>query len=400
MRSRPSSERSSTTTTSGSTGSSARTWSRSRCRANRRVPRRDARTAQGQVRRGHHRLGRPAPTRPRTCRTPRSDPRANTIPGTEDELDESMLLAPMTFEDQVLGVLVLSKLGLHQFSDDDLRLLVIYASFAAQAFANADATDRLRAQSEALERQLGQPASACSRSPSQSSRRSTRRAILDQVADRLVGPRRVRQHRDRDRSTLSSGLLPPIDGARHPRRRVHGALGARRRRARDLGRRPQRARPRPRRAPRPADQPLPRLVDGRQPDLRPASWPRGCHRRPHPRAPRRRPALHRGRVRTGEALRGPGIDRPPERRGPPRRRDPRSNRRPDRTAQPRDVPGLPEAERGEPRDLQPDHARPRRLQGRQRRPRPPGRRPAAGRYRRGDRRRRPGERPRLPLRWR
>ena len=83
-----------------------------------------------------------------------NDQRANTIAGTEDDLDESMLLAPMVFEDQVLGVLVLSKLGLHQFSDDDLRLLVIYASFAAQAMANADATERLRAQSAAYERQV------------------------------------------------------------------------------------------------------------------------------------------------------------------------------------------------------------------------------------------------------
>ncbi len=83
-----------------------------------------------------------------------SDPRAQTIPGTEDDLDESMLLAPMIFEDQVLGVLVLSKLGLHQFSDDELRLLVIYASFAAQAMANAEATELLRSKSEALERQL------------------------------------------------------------------------------------------------------------------------------------------------------------------------------------------------------------------------------------------------------
>ncbi len=82
------------------------------------------------------------------------DPRANTIPGTEDDLDESMLLAPMIFEDEVLGVLVLSKLGLHQFTEDHLRLLVIYASFAAQAMANADATERLRAQSEAYERQV------------------------------------------------------------------------------------------------------------------------------------------------------------------------------------------------------------------------------------------------------
>ncbi len=83
-----------------------------------------------------------------------ADPRANTIPGTEDDLDESMLLAPMLFEEKVLGVLVLSKLGLNQFSDDDLRLLVIYASFAAQAMANADTTERLREQSAALERQL------------------------------------------------------------------------------------------------------------------------------------------------------------------------------------------------------------------------------------------------------
>jgi diguanylate cyclase (GGDEF)-like protein/excisionase family DNA binding protein len=83
-----------------------------------------------------------------------NDPRASTIAGTEDDLDESMLLAPMLFEDDVLGVLVLSKLGLHQFSDDDLRLLVIYASFAAQAMANADATERLRQQSTALEQQL------------------------------------------------------------------------------------------------------------------------------------------------------------------------------------------------------------------------------------------------------
>jgi diguanylate cyclase (GGDEF)-like protein/excisionase family DNA binding protein len=82
------------------------------------------------------------------------DARSSTIVGTEDDLDESMLLAPMLFEEQVLGVLVLSKLGLHQFREDDLRLLVIYANFAAQAMANADTTERLREQSAALERQL------------------------------------------------------------------------------------------------------------------------------------------------------------------------------------------------------------------------------------------------------
>lgn len=83
-----------------------------------------------------------------------NDPRAITIAGTEPDIDESMLLAPMVHEGVCLGVVVLVKSGLRQFTEDDLRLLVIYASFAAQAMANADATARLREQSSALERQL------------------------------------------------------------------------------------------------------------------------------------------------------------------------------------------------------------------------------------------------------
>jgi diguanylate cyclase (GGDEF)-like protein/excisionase family DNA binding protein len=83
-----------------------------------------------------------------------ADPRTNTIVGTDPDMDESMLLAPMLFEDEVLGVLVLSKLGLRQFRQDDLRLLEIYASFAAQAMANADATERLREKSAALEQKV------------------------------------------------------------------------------------------------------------------------------------------------------------------------------------------------------------------------------------------------------
>ncbi len=83
-----------------------------------------------------------------------NDPRAITIPGTKPDADESMLLAPMVHEGTCLGVVVLAYGALHHFTEDDLRLLVIYASFAAQAMANADATERLRDQAEALERQL------------------------------------------------------------------------------------------------------------------------------------------------------------------------------------------------------------------------------------------------------
>ena len=79
-----------------------------------------------------------------------------------------MLLAPMVFDDQVLGVLVLSKLGLDQFTDDDLRLLVIYASFAAQAMANADTTEPAP-RADAGARAAARAASASSsRSPSRS----------------------------------------------------------------------------------------------------------------------------------------------------------------------------------------------------------------------------------------
>ncbi len=113
------------------------------------------------------------------------DPRALTIPGTDADLDESMLLAPMLHEDDVLGVLVLSKLGLHQFTDDDLRLLVIYASFAAQAMANADATERLRAQSAALERQLVGQRELLRMTESILATLDPR-AVLDQVADGLA----------------------------------------------------------------------------------------------------------------------------------------------------------------------------------------------------------------------
>jgi diguanylate cyclase (GGDEF)-like protein/excisionase family DNA binding protein len=113
-----------------------------------------------------------------------NDPRAITIPGTEEDLDESMLLAPMVHEGVCLGVVVLSRLGLRQFTEDDLRLLVIYASFAAQAMANADSTQRLRRQSDALERQvLAQQ--ALMRTTESILTTLDQRQVLDQICDRL-----------------------------------------------------------------------------------------------------------------------------------------------------------------------------------------------------------------------
>ena len=184
-----------------------------------------------------------------------NDPRADTIPGTEEDLDESMLLAPMIFDDRVLGVLVLSKLGLNQFTDDDLRLLVIYASFAAQAMATADTTERLREQSAALERQVQGQRELLQITESILTTLDSR-AVLDSITERLAAPDRLRQHRDRGAG--------PADPAAHaadrswdPRRQLPRTVGAGRDRDRDLGAGPQRADLRRRRAHGPAGQSLP-----------------------------------------------------------------------------------------------------------------------------------------------
>jgi diguanylate cyclase (GGDEF)-like protein len=64
------------------------------------------------------------------------------VPGTE-MIDESMLAVPVVFEDEILAVIVVIKLGLNQYSLDQLRLLTILANQAAVAMANARLIDRL-----------------------------------------------------------------------------------------------------------------------------------------------------------------------------------------------------------------------------------------------------------------
>lgn len=114
------------------------------------------------------------------------DPRSQTISGTEEDLDESMLIAPMLYEDQVLGVIVLSKLGVNQFTGDDLRYLEIYASIAAQAMVNADATEQLQAQSDRLARQLSSQRELMQVTESILSTLDPR-TVVEEIADRLGG---------------------------------------------------------------------------------------------------------------------------------------------------------------------------------------------------------------------
>jgi PAS domain S-box-containing protein len=64
------------------------------------------------------------------------DPYAVTVAGTP-EIDESILAVPLRYGECTTGVIVLSKLGLDQFDQDDMRLLEVLASHAAVAIENA-----------------------------------------------------------------------------------------------------------------------------------------------------------------------------------------------------------------------------------------------------------------------
>ena len=236
----------------------------------------ETRSSSGSGRRGHHRLGcRPAIAQ--NLPDAANDPRAETIPGTEDDLDESMLLAPMVFEDEVIGVLVLSKLGLDQFSDDDLRLLEIYASLAAQAMVNADSTAAPAGAVGGARTPAPQPARAAAhhrvdpvharpgRRPRQDHRPAGQPRQLRQHLDRHLRPASQRAHpTDRPRRQRG-GLLQPWEPGE-----TGVATGSSQHNEPQLVHR---------RAGRPAGPPV-RLdrAGRRQPDRRPAPRPRGSRR--------------------------------------------------------------------------------------------------------------------------
>jgi len=71
-------------------------------------------------------------------------PKAAHVTGTT-VIDESMLAVPVMFQDEVLAVIVVLKLGLNQYSLDQLRLLTILANQAAVSIANARLIERLAA---------------------------------------------------------------------------------------------------------------------------------------------------------------------------------------------------------------------------------------------------------------
>ncbi len=81
------------------------------------------------------------------------DPRTRRVAGTDD-VDESMIVVPLRFEDELLGVLELFRLGRGAFDATDLRLAQIVGAQAAVAIVNARQVEELERRSAALERRL------------------------------------------------------------------------------------------------------------------------------------------------------------------------------------------------------------------------------------------------------
>ena len=246
-----------------------------------------------------------------------ADPRASTIPGTEDDLDESMLLAPMLFDDQVLG---------------RPRALQARAQ-PLQRRRPAAARDlrELRRPGHGQRRhdRAAPPPEPCPGAPAaQPARAPPDHRIAPDHARRPRRPRqhhraarpadRLRQHRDRG-GRSGHGPADAADGPRRPRGVLPGAVGARRDGRRHLGRGARRAGLHPRRTGRSAGQPSRRRTGRGQPDRRPAAQPRRRDRRADDRTARRRATRSRSTSSSSSSS--------SPRRSPSRSRTPRSSRR-------------------------------------------------------------------------
>jgi diguanylate cyclase (GGDEF)-like protein len=81
-----------------------------------------------------------------------ADPRSRLIYRMSEP--ESMLVVPMSFEDRVHGVIVVSAAGPDRFGSDDEATLTIFAGYAAQAIVNAEHLEQLTRQRAELEHRL------------------------------------------------------------------------------------------------------------------------------------------------------------------------------------------------------------------------------------------------------
>ncbi len=96
------------------------------------------------------------------------------IPGTA-AIEESLLAIPLRYGSRTVGVIVVSKLGLDQFDEDDVRLLEVLAGHAAVAVENARLYETARREAESATALL------------EFGRELATRERLDEVLERAVG---------------------------------------------------------------------------------------------------------------------------------------------------------------------------------------------------------------------
>ncbi|HUJ92658.1 MAG TPA: diguanylate cyclase [Gaiellaceae bacterium] len=102
----------------------------------------------------------------------------NRIPGTPI-IEESLLTVPLRYGSRVVGVIVVSKLGLDQFDEDDVRLLEVLAGHAAVAVENASLYESARREAES--------ATALLEFGRELATATGLQQILDRVAERTAG---------------------------------------------------------------------------------------------------------------------------------------------------------------------------------------------------------------------
>ena len=96
------------------------------------------------------------------------------IPGTPS-IEESLVAVPLRYGSRVVGVIVISKLGLDQFDEDDVRLLEVLAGHAAVAVENASLYESARREAESATTLL------------EFGRALAMASSLDEIYERIVG---------------------------------------------------------------------------------------------------------------------------------------------------------------------------------------------------------------------
>jgi diguanylate cyclase (GGDEF)-like protein len=140
---------------------------------------------------------------------------------------ESLLLVPLSYGDEVQGVLVVSKSGVDRYGSDDEQALSVFGRYAAQAMVNARNIAQLQRQQSQLERQLAAERRLLEISEQLVSTLEPRR-VLEQIADTIGGVVSYDRLTIYRQSTQSSAIEPVLSRpeARKPGRKTGSPSGA------------------------------------------------------------------------------------------------------------------------------------------------------------------------------